>query len=235
MILVKRKNIFSALVICLFSILFIFSFFTSREERAITTFSENKIKTVIIDAGHGGEDGGAVSINGILEKDINLQISKKLEHLFNLFGVNTEMTRRDDSSLGENSSELIRNRKAMDIRKRVEIINNIPDALLVSIHQNSFPQENCKGAQVFYSEKNGESKLVAEFLQEEFRSVINNNNLRKAKTDSSIYILNNVNCPAILVECGFLTNKEEAGLLTTENYQKKISLCLAGAIIKNLY
>ena len=231
----KRKNIFSALVICLFSILFIFSFFTSREERAITTFSENKIKTVIIDAGHGGEDGGAVSINGILEKDINLQISKKLEHLFNLFGVNTEMTRRDDSSLGENSSELIRNRKAMDIRKRVEIINNIPDALLVSIHQNSFPQENCKGAQVFYSEKNGESKLVAEFLQEEFRSVINNNNLRKAKTDSSIYILNNVNCPAILVECGFLTNKEEAGLLTTENYQKKISLCLAGAIIKNLY
>lgn len=235
MILLKSKNSFDVLVVCLFSALLIFSFISSKEGPAITAFSESGIKTIVIDAGHGGEDGGAVSENGILEKEVNLEVSKKLEHLLNLFGVSTEMIRRDDSSLGENSSELIRNRKVRDIRRRVEIINNIPDALLVSIHQNSFPQENCKGAQVFYSERNEESKVVAEFLQEELRNVLDKNNLRKAKTDSSIYILNNVNCPAILIECGFLTNKEEAKLLATESYQKKIASCITGAIIKNLY
>ncbi len=235
MILLKSKNSFDVLAVCLFSVLLIFSFISSKEGPAISTFSENTIKTIIIDAGHGGEDGGAVSENGILEKEVNLKISQKLEHILNLFGVNTEMIRRDDSSLGENSSELIRNRKVKDIRRRVEIINNTPDALLISIHQNSFPQENCKGAQVFYSERNEESKVIAEFLQEELRNVLNKNNLRKAKTDSSIYILNNVNCPAILIECGFLTNKEEEKLLASEGYQKKIAACMTGAIIKNLY
>lgn len=191
-------------------------------------------KTVIIDAGHGGEDGGAVGVSSVLEKELNLEISNRFENLLNLFGINTGMIRRDDLSLGNERASL-RQKKAADIKKRVELVNNIPDSVLISIHQNSFPQDSsCKGAQVFFSDYNAESRPLAEIIQDTLKETLDKSNTRKSKpADKSIYILNNVKCPAVLVECGFLTNPQEAKLLCDDGYQKKIAVCLAGALVKN--
>ena len=188
--------------------------------------------TVVIDPGHGGEDGGAVG-EGILEKEINLDVSKKVEYILNLCGINTDMTRRTDDSLSIGSEGTVRRRKVSDIKKRVEKINETPNAFLISIHQNFFLQEKYKGAQVFFSGRNSESEELAKIVQKSLKEGIDNKNNRQAKkSDKTIYILNNVDCPSVLIECGFLSNKEEAKLLKTDTYKTKLATCIVAGFLR---
>ncbi len=199
--------------------------------------SENAVsiddgETVVIDAGHGGEDGGAVGIGDVLEKDLNLKISRKLKCIMMLLGVDSVMTRDEDVSLSGDEDKL-RERKVSDMRARVNKVNNTSSATLVSIHQNSFGDSSCRGAQVFFSDGNSMSKALADSVQSMLKFGVDKNNKRVAKcADKNIFILQKANCPAVLVECGFITNEKEADLLKSDTYQTKISVCIAAGYLK---
>lgn len=176
--------------------------------------------TVVIDAGHGGFDPGKVGVNGELEKDVNLAISKKIKQFLEQNDCNVVMTRPDENGL---YSEGDRNRKSTDMKKRVEIINSCNPTVAVSIHQNSFSQESSKGAQVFYHNQSEEGKIFAELMQEQIKQTINDGNHRKAKANQNYYMLKKTNCPIIIIECGFLSNYEEAKKLMDDTYQEKMA------------
>lgn len=197
--------------------------------------SESVIPTVIIDPGHGGEDGGTSSDDGILEKDINLSVSLYLSEILRCSGYNVVMTRSDDEQIGDNTLSTIRQRKISDVRKRLEITKTYPDALFVSIHQNHYSSSKYSGAQVFYSPKSPDSRILADSVQNSIVSLLQNDNMRKIKEiGTNVYLLYNCENPAIMVECGFLSNAAETKLLATPDYQKKIAFSVACGIIKFL-
>lgn len=190
-------------------------------------------KLIIIDAGHGGVDGGAVGQNNILEKNINLSIAKKLETMLTSCGFDVIMTRTNDELLGESLSEnaTIRQKKVNDTRARVSLINSHPNAVVLSIHQNLFSDSKYYGAQMFYSTKNTDSKELATFLQNRFSSMLQTNNKRKTKpVADNIYIMNHIVNPAVLVECGFISNNIDASNLTDDEYQNKIVFVIYAAL-----
>lgn len=185
---------------------------------------------VIIDAGHGGPDGGTTSISGVTESGINLQVSMKYEALLNLYGYETVMIRTKDVWLASDDAKTLREKKSSDLRNRVKIINSYTDAILVSIHQNSFTQSKYSGAQVFYANTDGSLEL-AQITQELLRDCLNPRNNRRIKpAGDSIYLMENVKCAAILVECGFLSNPEEDQLLQDRSYQTRIAMTLTKAL-----
>lgn len=187
--------------------------------------------TVIIDAGHGGEDGGTQSSDGTLEKDINLQISLKLEKLLQLMGYNTVMIRSEDKLIYSGNPDTTRARKVSDLNNRLEIAKAYPDAVFISVHQNYFTESKYSGAQVFYSPNNEKSKLLAEKIQCSITGLIQPENGRKIKkSGSDIFLLDRIEIPAVMVECGFMSNPSEALLLKDEAYQKKIALSIANGI-----
>lgn len=189
--------------------------------------------TVIIDAGHGGEDGGTQSSDGTLEKDINLQISLRLEKLLNMMGYNTVMIRSEDKLIYSGNPDTVRGRKVSDLNNRLEIADSFPDAIFISIHQNYFTQSKYSGAQVFYSPNNENSKRLAESIQESIVSLIQPDNKRKIKkSGSDIFLLDRIGIPAVMVECGFMSNPSEALLLKDDQYQKKTALAIADGINK---
>ena len=189
-----------------------------------TVFSQQeKAPTIIIDAGHGGMDGGAVGKSGVEEKQLNLEIAKRMRALFGFLGYETLMTRTDDGYAYEDG-RTIREKKISDTKARVQFINDTKNAYLISIHLNHFSQSKYFGAQTFYT-KDNMAKTVAEHMQEAFRLGLNKDNKRVSKEiGKNIYIMNNINCPGVLVECGFLSNPREEELLQTEDYQKRIAL-----------
>ncbi|MCQ4864199.1 N-acetylmuramoyl-L-alanine amidase [Pseudoflavonifractor phocaeensis] len=189
-------------------------------------------ETVVIDAGHGGEDGGAVSISGVPESGINLAVALRLDQLFGLYGVRTEVLRTEDVSLHDSGAATMRERKVSDIHNRVERINAIENATLISIHQNTYPTAKYHGAQVFYS--NGElSMALAQLTQETLRlSLDPDNNRVSTKIPDTVYLMNHISCRAILVECGFLSNPEEDQLLQSKGYQTKLATALCGAYLR---
>lgn len=176
--------------------------------------------TVAVDPGHGGRDPGKIGINGALEKDINLSIAMKLKEQLEDNGYRVVMTREEDISL---SSEEDSQKQLADLKNRVDIINNSNPELTVSIHQNSFTQEDCKGVQVFYYGGSEKSETFAHIMQEQIKSSIQDGNTRKAKAENSYYMLKNTYGTIVIVECGFLSNNEEANLLTQDNYQEKMA------------
>lgn len=174
--------------------------------------------TIIIDAGHGGVDGGATSCNGILESHLNLEISLKLEDLFHLLGYQTKMIRQTDISV-YTSGESIAAKKVSDLRNRVKIVNGTDNAVLISIHQNTFPDSKYNGAQVFYSAK---GKELASNIQNALVAFVQKENYRKPKPADGIYLMKHIDCIGVLIECGFLSNPKEESLLRNASYQKKI-------------
>ena len=187
--------------------------------------------TYVLDAGHGGEDGGASSESGSKESEINLSITLKLDQLMGFCGQKTRLTRTDDRSIHDPDARTIREKKVSDLRNRVKQVENTEDCLLVSIHQNSFPDGKYRGAQVFYGHTAG-SKPWGEATQELLRVALATENSRQAKPiPETVYLMNHVSCPALLVECGFLSNREEARLLLDEGYQKKIAAALTAACL----
>ena len=183
---------------------------------------------VIIDAGHGGEDGGATSYTGVLESETNLQISLRLEDMLHLLGIQTKMIRTTDRSVYTEGKSLSA-KKISDLKERVRIVNETDPAVLISIHQNTFSDSHYSGAQVFYNTK-GEGELLATTLQKNFIENLNHGSNRKAKRADNIYLLEHTNTTAVLIECGFISNPQEAALLNTEQYQKSVSALIAATV-----
>ena len=181
--------------------------------------------TIVIDPGHGGVDGGATSVSGNLESQYNLEIALKLDDLFHLLGFQTKMIRKTDISV-YTAGETIAAKKVSDLRQRVRMVSETENAILLSIHQNTFSDSQYSGAQVFYGPK-GESMDLAKELQEEFRRTVNPNSQRQIKKADGVYLMQHIDTTGVLIECGFLSNPREDALLRTPEYQKKICCILA--------
>lgn len=187
---------------------------------------ENRKAVVVVDAGHGGADPGKVGVNDAKEKDINLAIAKKVVKLLEKRGVKVVMTRTDDSMLAKSDAQ---NKKAEDMKARVEIIDKeLPD-LVVSIHQNSYHEENVSGAQVFYYSHSEKGREAAEIMQQALLS-FDEDNHRQAKANDTYYLLKRTESATIIVECGFLSNQEEAALLVTEDYQDQVAQAICDGV-----
>lgn len=184
-----------------------------------------RMHTVIIDAGHGGVDGGATSCTGKLESAFNLEIALRLNDLMHLLGLHTKMVRASDVSI-YTQGETIAAKKVSDLKERVRIVNETENGLLVSIHQNTFPDGKYSGAQVFYAPK-GESQLLAEQLQNRFCHTINPGSNRRCKRADGVYLMEHIEKTGILVECGFLSNAQEEAKLRSADYQKKLCCVIA--------
>lgn len=187
--------------------------------------------TIVIDPGHGGRDPGKVGINGALEKDINLAIALRLKDLLEQNDINVILTRTEDVGLYSESDS---NKKRVDLNKRIEIINTINPIFAVSIHQNSFSQESIKGAQMFYNAQSEQGKLLAQTLQDQVKETIKDGNHRKAKSNTSYYMLKHTSCPLVVIECGYLSNQTESALLIQEEYQEKMAWAIHLGIIKHI-
>lgn len=200
-----------------------------------SSYISSNYPTVVIDAGHGGEDGGAVSELGSLEKDINLDICLTLEKLLIQSGVNTEMIRTTDTSVHDESAQTTRERKVSDIHNRVETANSDSNNILVSIHQNHFSESQYFGTQVFYSRNHANSQVLAENIRTAVTSLLQPENTRKCKQSSDVYLLDNTTVPAVIVECGFLSNPDEAYLLSQEDYRDSMAYSIYLGILEYIY
>lgn len=184
---------------------------------------------LILDAGHGGEDGGAVSITGVPESQINLAIVLKMRDIAALYGIDPVVLRETDISLHDDSASTLREKKRSDLQNRVAAVEDVEGASLISIHQNTYTSSRYHGAQVFYAPTEGSQEL-AELLQTAIRDTIQIDNQRVAKQISDdVYLMNHISCPAVLVECGFLTNAQEEADLRDDGYQRKLAAVLIGA------
>ena len=227
----KQKRIFGILSLYLL-IIAVFLTVTYLTSAATTVVARmipmERSNTIVIDAGHGGEDGGATSCSGILESTYNLEIAIKLDDLFHLLGYRTVMIRTTDKSV-YTQGDTIAAKKVSDLRQRVKIVNGTEAAILVSIHQNTFSESRYSGAQVFYGPE-GESGVLAERLQGVFCEALNPGSNRRAKKADGIYLMQHIDCTGILVECGFLSNPEEEAALRSPNYQRKICCVIAATV-----
>lgn len=224
------KSLIMVITVCVLFIAGIITYMTARDVfREVSVKSDKKYK-VLIDSGHGGIDPGKVGVNGAYEKDINLSIALFLKDILEDSGCEVVMTRETDTGLYSESDS---NKKTADLKKRVELMNSEHPNAIVSIHQNSFTQESSKGAQVFYQSSSDEGKKFAEIMQEQM-AVLDETNKRVAKPNSGYYILKNSKDVAIIVECGFLSNSQEAGLLVTKDYQEKVAKAVAKGVVNYL-
>lgn len=200
--------------------------------RSIETIAEKipmeRLHRIVIDPGHGGEDGGAVSCTGKNESNFNLQISLRLNDLFHLLGYETVMIRTTDVSV-YTSGDTIAQRKVSDLKQRVRIVQRTSDAVLVSIHQNTFPEGKYSGAQVFYAASPGSKELSAR-IQADLVAGLNPGSSRKEKKGEGIYLLEKITAPGVLVECGFLSNWQEEAKLSTPDYQKKLCCVISASV-----
>lgn len=189
---------------------------------------------LILDAGHGGEDGGAVSLTGALESHINLAVARRIDSVLGLYGVRTLPLREEDVSLHDKDAQTLRQKKNSDLHNRADIVNGQENAVLLSIHQNSYPNGRYSGAQTFYAPTAG-SRELAQTMQEVLKAALDPNNSRQEKQiPDNIFLLNHITCPAILVECGFLTNPQEEQLLRSSSYQTKLAAALAAGYLQSI-
>lgn len=203
-------------------------------EKTVQTGSQKilKCQTIIIDAGHGGFDGGAVALDGTSEKDINLNISLTLANMLKVSGYNVVLTRNEDTSTDSIDSDKIASRKKSDLKNRLSLMEKYPNSYYVSIHLNKFTTTAASGAQVFYSKNFDESKEIALCVQKSIVSMLQPTNKRVIKQGTSAtYLLHNAKVPAIIVECGFLSNSAELLKLKDEDYQNQMSFAIFGGII----
>lgn len=225
-----KKSVGFYLFVC--AVVIMGAMLLSRAGSAVAVLS-SEVSTapiVVIDAGHGGEDGGAISVTGVRESTLNLEISQCLNDLLHFLGIQTKMIRTEDVSV-YTEGETIAQKKVSDIHNRVAMVEQTPNALLVSIHQNQFSESQYRGAQVFYASG---SQELAELLQSELAEQVDPKNHRECKQAKGIYLLEHISCPAVLVECGFLSNPAEEALLRDEAYQKKLASVIACTLASHL-
>lgn len=190
-----------------------------------------RYSTVIIDAGHGGEDGGTSSASGLVEKDVNLEIAKLIAKELEKQGINVILTRSDDRLLYDPNSDYQGRKKKLDLAARLEIMKNTEDAIFISIHMNAFTDRSCSGLQVWHSKNFPESYELAKIIQNNARLRLDTTNKRVVKAaTSAIHLLENATCPAVLIECGFLSNPNEAALFEGAEYRGKVAENIAYSI-----
>ena len=215
-----------ATVVCITSVLLCQIQFASSNSIINST-----LPVIIIDAGHGGEDGGAVGIDGTYEKDINLQISLKVNDILTLFGYKTHLIRTTDTAI-HTTGDTIRQRKVSDIRNRTATMDLYENCIYLSIHQNKYEDSRIWGTQTFYSANCDESREIAELIQNAVKSQLQPNNKRQIKkSGTDIYVLYNATKPAVMVECGFVSNQSELNQLKDCTYQNNMALSIATGII----
>lgn len=197
--------------------------------RAVTVISENlpisRGMCIIIDPGHGGVDGGATSCTGVLESRFNLEISLRLNDLLRFLGYDTKMIRTTDISV-YTSGDTIAEKKVSDLKQRLRIANSTENALYISIHQNYFSDSRYSGAQVFYPKTAGSQEL-AKILQDRLKQCLDHSSSRMSKQAEGIYLMEHIACPAVLIECGFLSNPQEEAKLRSAEYQQKLCCVIA--------
>ena len=191
---------------------------------------EGKI-CVVIDAGHGGDDPGKVGINGIYEKDVNLQIAELLKYFLEANDITVVMTRESDVGLYDADAP---NKKVQDMKRRIDLIDKAAPILTVSIHQNSYPEEYVHGAQVFYYAGSTQGQLLAEYIQNQLVERVDPENRRQVKANDSYYLLKKTGSPIVIVECGFLSNSVEAEKLRTPEYQERVAWAIHMGILQYL-
>ncbi len=202
------------------------------ERRNVGVSAETELPAIlVIDPGHGGEDGGAVAEDGTEESELNLAVALRLREICFLAGIETVMTREEDVSI-HTQGDTIRARKVSDIRNRVELVNSFTNQTFISIHQNSLPQaKSVHGAHVFYRD-DAQSAGLAKFVQERLNNSINLDQAKDCRMiDPSVYLMRNISCPAVLIECGFLSNEGDRTALQTDTHQKKIALTAAAGYL----
>ena len=223
------------LVLCVFA-----SLLTVQKPAVVQTLTASREPSdpsavlLVLDAGHGGMDGGAVGVSGLLEKEVNLAVTLRTADLLTLLGIPVTLTRSEDTDLSrlpEDSRATVRERKRLDLQNRVAQVNTYPHALLVSIHMNNFTQPQYSGAQVFYTTSHGDMKPLGERLQTALSATLDPANTRQAKpADADIYLLKHSQCPAILMEGGFLSNPDEESRLRSEVYRTRMAAVLASVL-----
>ena len=227
-----KKFIFPCVCFALLSA-FVFLMISAALKIKVSVSSESvkTMPTIVIDAGHGGEDGGAVSDSGVLEKDINLSIANDTSALFYMLGFDVTQTRTTDIAL-DNGEDTIRKRKVSDMKKRLEIFNSSEENTVISIHQNKFSESKYHGTQIFYSPNNPKSKQLADSIKYSVKGLLQPDNERECKkADSGIYLLKNTNNPAVIVECGFISNEEECKNLLDSQYQKQMAYSITAGFL----
>ena len=217
------------LILCAVKLFFLESF---AAEASLGSFESQASAVYIIDAGHGGADGGAVGIDGVMEKDINLAISEKTALLLPLMGLDAVTTRDRDISIHDPGVTGIRNQKISDLKNRVNMASGYTNPVYISVHLNLFPVEKYRGAQVFYSTNHPDSKILADVLQNNARVFLDGENKRVPKAAKDVYIMERICCPAVIFECGFISNPIDAALLQTGEYQLKCALAILASCIE---
>lgn len=234
------KTIFFLCICLIFCISILILTFISKKGKndSISTQPETTQKSryencpvVIIDAGHGGEDGGAIGIDGTLEKDLNLSIALELDALLRAEGIQTRLTRTEDILLYDRNSDYQGHKKAQDMAQRLKISEEYENAIFISIHMNSFPQEKYKGLQVYYSTNSQNSYILAQKIQTLVVTNLQPDNKRNIKaSESGIFLLEHIDHPAVLVECGFLSNSEDCSNLNSPAYRSTLCFIMFTAI-----
>lgn len=227
----KHKIISVLMAICLLVSMFYLAQAAAEYTMNWQKRSQKNEKIVLIDAGHGGDDPGKVGINGALEKDINLSIAFLVKKYLELQDVTVVMTRSEDKGLYREESP---NKKIEDLKNRLALMDASGAIMAVSIHQNSYTSERVKGAQVFYYESSEEGKKAALLMQEQLRKGVDETNRREAKPNESYYLLKKSPIPTVIVECGFLSNGEEADKLIQAEYQEKMAWNISIGILQYL-
>ena len=226
---IRRFGTYYIAAIAVFTALALLAAGYSRKAAGVS--ARGNAPLVYVDPGHGGEDGGAISVTGVKESALNLEVSLRLRDLLRLCGIPTAMTREGDYALYEEGSATFSQKKASDLRRRAAILRSCPEAILLSIHQNKFPEAKYRGAQTFFG---AGSRELAEALQNALCRGLDPDNHRKSKPAEGIYLLEKIPNTAVLVECGFLSNPAEEALLRTPDYQKKLSCAISAGLLNYL-
>ena len=228
--IILRKLIYVVLPLIICFLIFIYTLNSHTIVNTVRQTEQNyNLPIIIIDAGHGGFDGGAVASDGTVEKDINLSIALYLQEYLSLFNIKTVMIRETDSSVEDDGLNTIRQKKSSDLHNRMKTMEETDNAIFISIHQNKYHDPKYSGTQVFYSPKTKEkSSALAQSIQDCIVNTLQKDNKRQIKEcGTSVFLMYNAVKPAVLVECGFLSNIEETNELKTPEYQKKIAFCIA--------
>lgn len=226
-----RKNMIGMVPFYLLTViafLGVANWFSQARTASVQTEPVHRQHTIIVDAGHGGIDGGATSCTGVLESKINLEIALCLNDLLTLLGHDTQMIRTTDTSV-YTEGKTIAAQKVSDLKERVRVVQETENAILISIHQNTFSDSRYGGAQVFYGAGEG-SNVLARGLQTLFAETVNPGSNRKSKPASGVYLLENIDKTGILIECGFLSNPKEEALLRSKVYQQQLCMVIASAL-----
>lgn len=226
----KKKYIY--IILSFTTVLLLLFIGISRNRSISVSYLPITNKIIGIDPGHGGVDPGAIGISGVREDEINLKIGLKLKRFIEQSGGIVVMTRVTDEGLYTKESKTIREMKTEDLHNRKKIIEDGQCHVFITIHLNSFGQSQYYGAQTFYGEGNQDSILLSNYIQDELKKVLDKNNNRLPQKRDNVFLLNEIQIPSVLVECGFLSNSKEEKLLNTDKYQEKIAWAIYVGIMR---